>query len=144
MPTPTAGRPAGPQECHSLLRRMAPDASAERMLRGVLRYLADAIMLQLMSGRGLGWGVGRAVGEALRLLGCLSAGIACGAIRSVLTCLFLAAPLLPADGVPDFNLFGLQRLLNDLGGIRCAVRCGAVRCVLLQGKCGIESHPVSR
>ena len=123
---------------------MAPDASAERMLRGVLRYLADAIMLQLMSGRGLGWGVGRAVGEALRLLGCLSAGIACGAIRSVLTCLFLAAPLLPADGVPDFNLFGLQRLLNDLGGIRCAVRCGAVRCVLLQGKCGIESHPVSR
>lgn len=27
---------------------------------------------------------------------------------------------LPADAVPEYNLFGLQRLFNDLGGIRWA------------------------
>ena len=42
--------------------------------------------------------------------------------------------LLPADGVPAFNLFGLQRLLNDLGGIRC----GVVRCMM---EYGVESQP---
>lgn len=25
----------------------------------------------------------------------------------------------PADAIPEFNIFGLQRLFNDLGGIRC-------------------------
>lgn len=48
-PTPLA------QECASLLRRSAPEPSVERVLRGVLRYLADAFMLQLMSG---GWWLG--------------------------------------------------------------------------------------
>ena len=29
-------------------------------------------------------------------------------------------PSTPADAVPEFNIFGLQRLLNDLGGLRWA------------------------
>lgn len=49
-PSPAAARTACPQECGSLLYRMAPDASVARVLRGLLRYLADATMLQLMSG----------------------------------------------------------------------------------------------
>lgn len=48
---PLARRPAPtPQECASLVTRMAPGPSVARMLRGVLRYVADAFMLQLMSG----------------------------------------------------------------------------------------------
>ena len=34
---------------------MAPAPSVERVLRGVLRYLADALMLQLMSGGWMPW-----------------------------------------------------------------------------------------
>ncbi|KAL4430682.1 hypothetical protein ABPG75_005938 [Micractinium tetrahymenae] len=58
------------KEVASLAARMAPAPSVERMLRAVLRYLADAVMLQLMS-----------------------------------------------DVIPEYNIFGLQRLYSDLGGI---------------------------
>lgn len=35
------------------MARAAPDASVSRMLTAVFRYLADAVMLQLMSGEGV-------------------------------------------------------------------------------------------
>lgn len=38
------------QECASLVTRMAPAPSVDRMLRSLLRYLGDAFMLQLLSG----------------------------------------------------------------------------------------------
>lgn len=38
------------QETASLLKRGAPSDCVERILRGLLRYVADAVMLQLMSG----------------------------------------------------------------------------------------------
>lgn len=58
------------KETASLLKRGAPSDCVERILRGLLRYVADAVMLQLMS-----------------------------------------------DAVPAFNIFGLQRLFSDLGGV---------------------------
>ena len=39
------------QECRSLMTRSAPDASVGRMMHRVFHYLAEAIMLQLMSGK---------------------------------------------------------------------------------------------
>ncbi len=41
------------QESASLLRRCVPGHSVDRMMRGLLRYIADALMLQLMSGEGV-------------------------------------------------------------------------------------------
>ncbi|GAB4817780.1 hypothetical protein N2152v2_004826 [Parachlorella kessleri] len=65
------------KECRSLMTRAAPDASVGRMMHRVFHYLAEAIMLQLMSGK--------------------------------------------ADAIPAYNIFGLQRLFSDLGGLgRCA------------------------
>ncbi len=46
---PAPSRPA-PQECRSVMARAVPDASVARMMLLAFGYLADAIMLQLMSG----------------------------------------------------------------------------------------------
>ena len=43
------------KEASSAMRRQVPAASAERLMAGLLSYVADAVMLQLMSG---GWGLG--------------------------------------------------------------------------------------
>ncbi|KAL4432419.1 hypothetical protein ABPG77_001718 [Micractinium sp. CCAP 211/92] len=58
------------REVASVVARMAPAQSMERMLRAVLRYVADAVMLQLLS-----------------------------------------------ESIPEYNIFGLQRLYSDLGGV---------------------------
>jgi hypothetical protein len=107
---------------------MAPAPSVERVLRGVLRYLADALMLQLMSGA---WVASRELGGMLQdkrgsfARACLCCGPAAGPrgglpLHASHSC--LPAPVLPplyaADAVPAYNIFGLQRLFSDLGGIR--------------------------
>eukprot|EP00887_Chlorella_sp_A99_P005321 scaffold1.g5321.t1 len=58
-------------ECQSDMRRQVPAASAARMMAGTLRYVADALMLQLMS----------------------------------------------SDAIPTYNIFALQRLFADVGGL---------------------------
>jgi hypothetical protein len=68
----------------SLLRRSVPAGSVERILRGLLRYCADAVMLQLMGG-GRGrrlWKLTEPTINSHRLSACLIAAgwIACEAM----------------------------------------------------------------
>ena len=123
---------------------MAPAPSVERVLRGVLRYLADALMLQLMSGGWMPWVGWRGSGRVgLGVFGgmwwfvALRYGPATGMrplpLHASHSCLH--APVLPplnaADAVPAFNIFGLQRLFSDLGGIRRAARWCCLRVPLV-------------
>lgn len=168
---------APPQEVASLVARMAPPPSAERMLRAVLRYVADAVMLQLMSGelraqrtalapgspcvrsRGatalskrlsvrctLTWfasprclpGFPSRLWQAPRpggpppLLPGLGSERRCPESPARSACCAQHTPIRPrptpapprrtppcaADAIPEYNIFGLQRLYSDLGGIR--------------------------
>lgn len=49
---------------------------------------------------------------------------------------------LTADAIPEFNIFGLQRLFNDLGGIRCTLFLECHACALPRTRALAASQPL--